>query len=1024
MVERATSRAPETDEEKEERRRVLRMGRRRQPLILQHTADVLSNFQPSRNGHESRDSKSQIPTQGLILQAGLLPSQHLSDHSCLAELLGANRTAVDEASIVGLSLATLKRLSVCSGSWVMVRHVQTRVGRPARVVVLDPPHRLIDCKGNGGAACEYEGNRCVLPWVTLCSIKTSALRGDVAYMSSMLAFNLGLHTSCLHQWLSCHCNKKSSSSEVQKSCLDVSSLEHSEVDVCPLWKLLPPPSDNFPEQAIEGKENFEIAPFKFAYHVRIGNVKVPTSGFSQTFNETMEDWLDVSSALEDYFKCTRVLARGDLFAVRVPFNGKKHQKFLNKISEERTIFFKVIAMEPKSEPFLWVDQNTWFLGDSVPSQLPPQLLTGSSGRRPIAWMVPVIDELARIFAPPLPNAPLPMNTAVLLCGPAGCGKRTMVEYAAKELGMHVVEYNCYELLGSSEGKTAAALDQAFEVARSYAPAVLLLRRFGALAKNSTAGPRSDGAEAVSRVATVIQKSIDYNSQTAMDEANSAHSKDAYSSEGQDAYLSESHFRFSFEANKLGLVLVVAAAESTEGFPPLLRKCFTYEFKLEPPNEQQRSELLHQYLHLSRQCTATLLQDKSQDKECQLERVAKTIAAQIAGAVPRDLQAIVADAGTVMLDSNKDGEHLDEKICSFSPTDEEIERQQNDEIQRQRNENVDTCKQIVQAFVEPSVAHVEKAFERFKSRTAAELGAPKVPSVKWEDVGGLEDVKKAILDTVQLPLVHRDLFASGLRQRSGVLLYGPPGTGKTLLAKAVATECSLKFLSVKGPELINMYIGESEKNVREIFQKARTARPCVIFFDELDALAPARGASGDSGGVMDRVVSQMLAEIDGLNEGQQDLFIIGASNRPDLIDPALLRPGRFDKLLYVGISSDISYRQRVLEALTRKFQLEEDVCLEDVARICPVTFTGADLYALCTDAWMRAAKRKVCTLESNIDAEIKVQHEDFTEALQELTPSLSQAELSRYERLRAQFEGPKAPPSTTRTQNVSSMNDLD
>jgi peroxin-6 len=139
--------------------------------------------------------------------------------------------------------------------------------------------------------------------------------------------------------------------------------------------------------------------------------------------------------------------------------------------------------------------------------------------------------------------------------------------------------------------------------------------------------------------------------------------------------------------------------------------------------------------------------------------------------------------------------------------------------------------------------------------------------------------------IQLPLVHRELFASGLRQRSGVLLYGPPGTGKTLLAKAVATECSLNFLSVKGPELINMYIGESEKNVREIFHKARAARPCVVFFDELDALAPARGASGDSGGVMDRVVSQMLAEIDGLNDKSQvnSLFLItNGSYTPNMI----------------------------------------------------------------------------------------------------------------------------------------------
>jgi peroxin-6 len=188
--------------------------------------------------------------------------------------------------------------------------------------------------------------------------------------------------------------------------------------------------------------------------------------------------------------------------------------------------------------------------------------------------------------------------------------------------------------------------------------------------------------------------------------------------------------------------------------------------------------------------------------------------------------------------------------------------------------------------------------------------------------------------------------------------------QTLLAKAVATECSLNFLSVKGPELINMYVGESEKNVRDIFEKARSARPCVIFFDELDSLAPARGSSSDSAGVMDRVVSQLLVEIDGLSDNSQDLFIIGATNRPDLLDSALLRPGRFDKLLYVGVNSDASYRERILKAQTRKYKLHENVSLLSIAQQCPPNFTGADIYALCADAWYHAAKNLAKTLEAD------------------------------------------------------------
>ncbi|XP_010768249.1 peroxisome assembly factor 2-like [Notothenia coriiceps] len=208
-----------------------------------------------------------------------------------------------------------------------------------------------------------------------------------------------------------------------------------------------------------------------------------------------------------------------------------------------------------------------------------------------------------------------------------------------------------------------------------------------------------------------------------------------------------------------------------------------------------------------------------------------------------------------------------------------------------------------------------ALETLQEAQSTAIGAPKIPDVRWEDVGGLHQVKKEILDTVQLPLQRPELLSLGLN-RTGVLLYGPPGTGKTLLAKAVATECSMTFLSVKGPELINMYVGQSEENIREVFLRARSAAPCVIFFDELDSLAPSRGRSGDSGGVMDRVVSQLLAELDAL-QSSVGVFVIGATNRPDLLDQSLLRPGRFDKLVYVGINEDRGSQLQVLQAILRK-----------------------------------------------------------------------------------------------------------
>ncbi|KAI4872810.1 hypothetical protein NFI96_016140, partial [Prochilodus magdalenae] len=303
----------------------------------------------------------------------------------------------------------------------------------------------------------------------------------------------------------------------------------------------------------------------------------------------------------------------------------------------------------------------------------------------------------------------------------------------------------------------------------------------------------------------------------------------------------------------------------------------------------------------------------------------------------------------------------------------------------------------------TAADFTTALESLQDAHSQAIGAPKIPSVRWQDVGGLQQVKKEILDTIQLPLEHPELLSLGLR-RSGLLLYGPPGTGKTLLAKAVATECSMTFLSVKGPELINMYVGQSEENVREVFSKARAAAPCIIFFDELDSLAPNRGRSGDSGGVMDRVVSQLLAELDGLHSSS-DVFVIGATNRPDLLDQSLLRPGRFDKLVYVGISEDRDSQLQVLKAIVRKFKVDHTVNLADIVERCPLQVTGADLYALCSDAMMSAIKRKVFRLTQGLDSEdgvLTLCAEDFSQALDILQPSVSEQELHKYKLIQQKF----------------------
>ena len=264
--------------------------------------------------------------------------------------------------------------------------------------------------------------------------------------------------------------------------------------------------------------------------------------------------------------------------------------------------------------------------------------------------------------------------------------------------------------------------------------------------------------------------------------------------------------------------------------------------------------------------------------------------------------------------------------------------------------------------------VERAVKRLQggSKVAVTLAS----SIQWADVGGLQDAKEEIMNCITLPLSQGQMF-EGQKVRSGVLLFGPPGTGKTLLAKAVATECKVHFLSVKGPELLSMYIGESEKNVRSLFENARDLAPCVLFFDELDSLAPARGRGSDSGGVMDRVVSQLVTELDTM---PSTVFMVGATNRPDLLDRSLLRPGRLDRMVYLGIAAD---KLPLLSAITRKFVLEETAPtngdasraltpLAAVAEACPPNLTGADVSVLCADAYGIAQREHIAKLHEATD----------------------------------------------------------
>ena len=263
----------------------------------------------------------------------------------------------------------------------------------------------------------------------------------------------------------------------------------------------------------------------------------------------------------------------------------------------------------------------------------------------------------------------------------------------------------------------------------------------------------------------------------------------------------------------------------------------------------------------------------------------------------------------------------------------------------------------------------------------------VPQVKWDQVGGLKQVKQELMESVEWPLKKPEVFKRmGINPPRGILLYGPPGSGKTLLARAVATESEANFISIKGPEMFSKWVGESEKAIREVFRKGRTAAPAIIFFDELDAIVPRRGLGYADSGASERVISQLLTEIDGI-ETLQNVLVIAATNRPDMLDPAVMRPGRFDRLIYVP-SPDFDSLKEIFRIHAGSMPLSKDVSLDELARKAQ-GYSGADIEAICREAAMNA-------LREDVDA-TEVSRRDFDEAMERVGPSIAPEDDAWYQK---------------------------
>ncbi len=400
----------------------------------------------------------------------------------------------------------------------------------------------------------------------------------------------------------------------------------------------------------------------------------------------------------------------------------------------------------------------------------------------------------------------------------------------------------------------------------------------------------------------------------------------------------------------GKVIVIGATNRPNAIDPALRRPgrFDREIAINVPDKQGRLQILK--IHTRNMPLA---------KDVNLEEIASITH----GFVGADLESLAKEAAMNVL----------RKVLP------KIKMDENEEIPK---EVLETLKVTRKDFL--------NALKNVRPSAMREV-LVETPNVRWKDVGGLEKVKQELIEAVEWPLKYPGAFTKmGIKPPRGILLYGPPGTGKTLLAKAVANESEANFIQVKGPELLSMWVGKSEEGVRKVFERARQVAPCVIFFDEIDALAGRRGLEAGTR-VTEQVLNQLLAEMDGLEE-LQNVIIIGATNRPDMLDPAILRPGRFDRTLLVG-PPEKEGRLEILKIHTRNMPLAKDVNLKKLAETTE-GYVGADIEALCREAAMLA-------LRKNKNAK-EVTKKNFEEAMKKVKPSVSKESLARYKKIEEEY----------------------